>query len=174
MSTLTERLRAAARAFEEAVVIPHCQACQRPCCGLGDVVLELDFSQVQQLYRIEKPKKEFDRNLPTAIRKQGDRYYAHGEPCPAFNATTRLCTVYQTTTKPQECSDFPIYEDGDVVTADLRCEAVRDNLATLRQQLAESVGGALVEDKDDEFPDTFLAFSSVPEVKKRAATRLRR
>ena len=149
----------AARAFEQDVVIPHCVACARPCCGLSDVVLELNFQQVQALYKIEKPKKAFDRALPTSIKKQGDRYYAHGEPCPAYDLTTKPCGVYGSDLKPQECSDFPVYSDGDVVTADLRCEALRAGLDDLRKRL-RAADDSVVEERDGAFPDTFLTFTS--------------
>lgn len=156
-----EALLRAARSFEADVVIPHCVACSRPCCGLSDVVLALDFAQVQALYRIERPKKEFDRALPSSIRKQGERYYAHGEPCPAFDLTTKKCRVYATAQKPQECTDFPVYGDfgeGDgVVTADLRCEALRADLDGLRARL-RAVEPAVVEERDEAFPDTFVTF----------------
>lgn len=152
-----DALLRAARAFEAAVVIPHCVSCSRPCCALTDVVLELDFGQVQKLYSITKSKKEFDRALPSSIKKQGDRYYAHGEACPAYDLSTKKCRVYGTSTKPQECSDFPIYEDGDVVTVDVRCEAVRDHLDEFRA--AVKVAGDVVEEADDEFPEFFARFS---------------
>jgi Fe-S-cluster containining protein len=156
----------AARAFEASVVVPHCAACRRPCCGLDDVVLALSFGQVQRLYAIEKPRKDFDRALPSTLKKQGDRYYAHGAPCPAYDLSTRQCRVYGTPDKPQECSDFPIYEDGGVVTVDVRCEAVRERLADLRQALRDVAGDDLVEAADDEFPDTFVAFHvASPKVK---------
>lgn len=151
----------AARAFEDDVVIPHCVSCARPCCGLTDVVLELDFQQVKDLYKIERSKKELDRALPSSIRKQGERYYAHGEACPAYDLTTKKCRVYATKTKPQECSDFPLYGDGDVVTVDLRCEAVAAHVEALRARLRAAVPG-VVEARDAEFPDTFLTFRPAP------------
>lgn len=147
----------AAKAFEADVVVPHCVRCARPCCGLSDVVLELSFAQTQRLYSITSSKKDFDAALPSMIKKQGDRYYAHGEPCPAYGADKR-CGVYSTSTKPQSCSDFPVYDDGDAVTADLRCEAVRDNLAELRKRLRAVAAGRLVEERDPDHPDTFLSF----------------
>ncbi|MDP2341706.1 MAG: YkgJ family cysteine cluster protein [Deltaproteobacteria bacterium] len=152
----------AAKAFEADVVVPHCCACERPCCGLTDVVLELSFPQVQALYSITKKKREFDAALPSMIRRQGDRYYAHGEPCPAYETKTQLCKVYATSTKPQSCSDFPVYDDGDAVTADLRCEAVRDQLEGLRARLRAVAPGRIVEERDPDHPDTFISFLIKP------------
>ena len=105
-------------AFQREHVIPHCPQCSRPCCALTDVVLDLSFAEVKGLYRITSSKKDFDRALPSSIRTQGGRYYAHGSPCPAFDTTAQTCRVYATSTKPVGCSDFPVYEDGDAVTED--------------------------------------------------------
>ncbi len=145
-------------AFQRERVIPHCPRCSRPCCALTDVVLDLSFAQVQGLYQIASSKKAFDRALPPSIRTQGGRYYAHGAPCPAFDTAAQSCRVYGTATKPQGCSDFPVYEDGEAVTVDLRCEAARAHLPALRERLVAAVG-ALDERPDDEFPDTFVTFT---------------
>ena len=164
-------MRAAAHAFERDVVIPHCASCSRPCCGLTDVVLELSFQQVDALYQIGKPQKDFDRALPSMIKKQGDRYYAHGAACPAFNTADHRCRVYETKTKPQECSDFPVYDDDDVITADRRCEAVDANLADLRRRLRAAVSDPALlvdEEPDGEFPELFVTFAIMK--KKQAPT----
>ncbi len=155
----TREILREAKAFEADVVVPHCSVCTRPCCGLSDVVLELSFPQAQQLYSITKSKKEFDRALPSTIRKQHDRYYAHGEPCPAYETTTKRCSVYATSTKPQSCSDFPVYDDNDAVTADLRCESVRDQLPMLRTRLRAIVGDRLIETRDVDHPEIFVSFT---------------
>jgi Fe-S-cluster containining protein len=112
---------------------------------------------VQRLYRITSSKRAFDAPLPPSVRTRDGRYYAHGAPCPAFESTTQTCRVYATSTKPPGCSDFPVYEDGDAVTVDLRCEAARAGLATLRTGLAAV--DFTVERRDDDFPDTFVAFT---------------
>ena len=146
-------------AFQREHVIPHCTQCSRPCCALTDVVLDLTFAEVKGLYRITSSKKDFDRALPPSIRSQRGRYYAHGSPCPAFDTSAQTCGVYGTTTKPQGCSDFPVYEDGDAVTVDLRCEAVREHLPALRARLVEAAG-AVDERRDVDFPDTFVSFTA--------------
>ncbi len=146
-------------AFQREHVIPHCPQCSRPCCALTDVVLDLSFAEVKGLYRITSSKKDFDRALPSSIRTQGGRYYAHGSPCPAFDTTAQTCRVYATSTKPVGCSDFPVYEDGDAVTVDLRCEAAREQLPALRARLVEVVG-AVDERRDADFPDTFVSFTT--------------
>jgi hypothetical protein len=147
--------------FQRDVVIPHCPRCSRPCCALTDVVLDLSFGEAKSLYRIASSKKEFDRALPSSIRRQGGRYFAHGSPCPAFNTAAQTCGVYGTSTKPQGCSDFPVYRDGDAVTVDLRCEAARSHLSGLRDRLADAVG-PIDETRDDEFPDLFVTFVRRP------------
>lgn len=150
-------LLTAAKKFEADVVIPHCKHCVRPCCGLSDVVLELSFAQVQTLYAITRKKQDFDQSLPAMIRKQGDRYYAHGEPCPAYTQA-KTCSIYSTSLKPQSCSDFPLYDDGDAVTVDLRCEAVREHLEELRTRLRAVAGARFQEESDSDHPDVFLSF----------------
>jgi len=144
--------------FQREHVIPHCPRCSHPCCALTDVVLDLSFAEVRGLYQITSSKKVFERALPSSIRAQGGRYYAHGAPCPAFDTAAQSCRVYGTATKPRGCSDFPVYEDGDAVTVDLRCEAARAHLPALRAQLVAAVG-VLDERRDDDFPDTFVTFT---------------
>ena len=170
---LLDALEARAKAFEAEVVIPHCAVCKRPCCALTDVVLDLSFSEVSGLYSIGTgktsmrkplPKNEFDRALPKTVKRQGNNYYAHGAPCPAYDVAGHSCTVYATPKKPRGCSDFPIYADGDGVTADLRCEAVAAARAALQPLLQVAVGDDVVvnEDADDAFPDFFVHFTIEP------------
>ena len=149
---------AAARSYEARVVIPHCASCARPCCALTDVVLELEWPQAQALYQITSSRTDFDRSLGNGtgrsdIRAQGGRYYAHAQPCPAFDETARRCRVYDTEQKPPSCTDFPIYEDGDAITADLRCEAVA--LEVLGQKLDAAAGPdfTVVAVPDLQFPE---------------------
>jgi Fe-S-cluster containining protein len=147
------RLTTALKDHQDRVIIPHCPSCSRPCCRLTDLVLDLDWTEVQTLYRIGSSKRAFDAKLrdgsgPTSIRAQDGRYFAHGEPCPAYGADQR-CGVYNTKAKPIGCSDFPVYIDGDVVVADKRCEAL--DPAALQQTLRKhgidttSQPGAFVE-----------------------------
>ena len=138
-------LVAAARLYQEQVVIPHCAVCSRPCCKLDELVLDLDWPRVRALYQITSSRKAFNAALPTNIKEERGTYYAHGQPCPAYDDVTKRCNVYGTDTKPPSCTDFPVYEDGDVITADTRCEAV--NLDELQKRL-----GDVVREHDDEFP----------------------
>ena len=108
--------------IQQRSIIPHCAVCARPCCKLDDVVLELDWKRAQALYQITSSRRAFDRSPPPDIKVHRGRYYAHGKPCPAY--VDRRCAVYGTDVKPPECSDFPIYADGDALTVDTRCEAV--------------------------------------------------
>lgn len=157
-----DALRALAARFQDEHIIPHCVKCAQPCCKLDDVVLDLSFAQVQTLYRIGSTKKAFDQALPPMIKRQGDRYYAHGTTCPAYDTATKLCRVYTTKAKPEGCTDFPIYvDDGDsdddadaLLVADRRCEAVRAHEAALVAAAAKA--GATERDVDDDFPDLFL------------------
>jgi Fe-S-cluster containining protein len=115
-------------AYMNDVIIPHCPACTRPCCGLTDVVLELSWKQTHTLYRIKTSREAFDQSVddgsgPAAIRRATDLYYAHTEPCPAYDLKEKNCKVYNTKTKPKGCSDFPVYDDGGVIVVDHRCEA---------------------------------------------------
>jgi len=162
---LLDALEARAKQFEADVVIPHCSVCKRPCCALTDVVLDLSFTEAAGLYAIgTNKKKDFDARLPPAIKKQGASYYAHGSPCPAYDVEGHRCEVYDTPKKPRGCSDFPIYSDGDGVTADLRCEAVFAARETLLPLLQKAVGDVVIvhEDEDEQFPDFFVHFSIEP------------
>ena len=69
------------------------------------------------------------------------------------------CRIYGQDIKPAGCSDFPVYEDGGSVIADLRCEAV--NLEALAAAVARAVGPdyRIVQSADEEFP--FLVTLSV-------------
>ena len=156
--SVVARLSAAAKAWERDVVIPHCRQCSRPCCALTDVVLDLSPREVQTLYRIGPSTKAQD--LPSTIRRQGQRFFAHGQPCPAFDTDSHRCGVYDTDEKPSGCSDFPVYADGDGITADRRCEAVKANLAGLEDALVEALddGATLTVATDPDFPDTFVFF----------------
>lgn len=159
-----DRRRHVAQAFADAVeayqtrdIIPHCPNCTRPCCGLDPLVLELEWKQVKVFWRIEEGRQAFDKRLqngqgPQEIRAANGLYYAHGKPCPAFDAQGGLCTVYNQPLKPQGCSDFPVYEDGDCLVADLRCEAVK--LADLREEVSQRLGPdyRLVSTADEDFP----------------------
>ncbi|OGT20999.1 MAG: hypothetical protein A2V90_08675 [Gammaproteobacteria bacterium RBG_16_57_12] len=96
---------------------------------MTDVVLEFDWAHLAALYKIDISRKEFDRRLreagePHYIRKMRGRYFAHGSPCPAYDSQGKGCRVYGTALKPDNCSDFPVYFDGDEIVADTRCEAM--------------------------------------------------
>jgi Fe-S-cluster containining protein len=135
----------AVSAYQADVVIPHCPACSRSCCRLDPLVLELNWKQLRTIWMIEEPRAVFDRRLragegPADIREGNGLYYAHGKACPAFDENGQRCRVYGQPVKPVGCSDFPVYEDGDVIVADLRCEAVR--LEDLQAAVAKSVGPA--------------------------------
>lgn len=153
---LAAELAAAAAAYQEAAVIPHCPKCAEPCCRLNKLVLELTWKQVRVFWRLDEARKAFDRRLaagqgPQEIRAGNGLYYAHGKPCPAYD-DAGSCRVYGQEIKPPGCSDFPVYEDGGVVMADLRCEAV--DLAALAPWLARAAGpGArIVQTADKTFP----------------------
>jgi Fe-S-cluster containining protein len=169
--SVVARLSAAAKAWERDVVIPHCRQCSRPCCALTDVVLDLSPREVQTLYRIGPSTKAQD--LPSTIRRQGQRFFAHGQPCPAFDTDSHRCGVYDTDEKPSGCSDFPVYADGDGITADRRCEAVKANLAGLEDALVEALddGATLTVATDPDFPDTFVFFQVEAAPKTRASAK---
>lgn len=101
-------------AWQREHIIPHCPECAKPCCNLDELVLDLSKRELAALYQIT-PKK-----LPAHIKAHEGRYYAHGKPCPAY--VDKKCTHYAT--RPEGCRDFPIYQDGDAITVDTRCEAV--------------------------------------------------
>lgn len=154
---LAKELAAAASAYQVEVVIPHCTQCSKPCCRLDPLVLELDWKQLKTIWRIEESRSVFDRKLcsgkgPKDIRAAGGLYFAHGKACPAYDETGHSCRVYGQEVKPVGCSDFPVYEDGNNVVADLRCEAV--DLDALIAWLARAVGPEfrVVHSADKEFP----------------------
>lgn len=136
-------LAAAAADYQSTQVIPHCPACQQPCCRLDTLVLDLEWQQVKTLWRLDEARKAFDRRLaagqgPVEIRAANGRYYVHSRPCPAYDESRPGCRVYDQPVKPAGCSDFPVYEDAGAVIADLRCEAV--DLDALAASLAQAVG----------------------------------
>lgn len=154
---LEQALADAIAAYQAASVIPHCPECTRSCCRLDPLVLELEWRQVKTFWRVEQARAAFDRQLaagkgPTEIRAANGLYYAHGKPCPAFDPKGQSCTVYDQPIKPVGCSDFPVYQDGDCVVADLRCEAI--DLKALSARLAEAAGTGyrVVQSADAEFP----------------------
>lgn len=109
---------------------------------LTDVVLEFDWKHLRELYAIALGQKAFDRSLrdgsgPEYVRKQAGLYYTHGSPCPAYDEATRRCRHYRSRLKPDSCTDFPLYLDGDTIVADLRCEAMHKDrlLAHLQNTL---------------------------------------
>lgn len=149
-------LAGAAADWQARIIVPHCARCREPCCRLRTVVLELDWRRLCALYRIDEPRRAFDARLaagtgPEHIRRQGDRYFAHGQPCPAFDQATHRCAVYGTALKPPTCTDFPIYLDGDVITADRRCEAV--DVEALRLHLERAGGTPMAPEPDGDFPE---------------------
>lgn len=170
MSTKTSRqslanaLIAAADAYQLTAVIPHCAECAKPCCRLDALVLELDWKEVKSLWQLDESRTAFDKRLaagkgPVEIRAGNGLYYAHSKPCPAYDDAGHCCRVYGEDTKPPGCSDFPVYEDGGCLIADLRCEAV--DLKALTARIADAVGPAfgVVQSADRDFP--FLVTLSV-------------
>lgn len=133
-------------------------------------MLDLEWKQVRALWQIEEARQAFDRRLdagqgPQEIRRAHGRYYIHQKPCPAYDADRPGCRIYDQPLKPVGCGDFPVYEDGGVVVADLRCEAVK--LADLRTKLAEVLGSAtrIHESADRDFP--FLVELSIKSARRR-------
>lgn len=163
--SVAERLARAAAQWQAQHIVPHCARCAEPCCRLRTVVLELDWRRLRALYVIEESRRAFDATLaagagPAHIRKQGARYFAHGQPCPAFDEQTRRCAVYGTALKPESCTDFPVYQDGDVITADRRCEAV--DVDVLVAHLAAAAGVPVVAEPDREFPELVALVPRAP------------
>ncbi len=164
---LAKELSTAAAAYQAAVVIPHCAECARPCCRLDVLVLELEWKQLKALWQLDESRSAFDRRLssgrgPVEIRAGNGLYYAHRKVCPAYDESCGSCRVYGQEHKPAGCSDFPVYEDGGSVIADLRCEAV--DLEGLTAWLASAVGPEFrfEQSPDREFP--FLVTLSVQRV----------
>lgn len=155
---VAETLQKAAASYQEAHVIPHCVQCSNPCCKLQALVLELNWKQVKVLWHRDESRAAFDKLLasgqgPEEIRKGDDGlYYAHRKPCPAYDQTRGSCSVYNQPVKPVGCTDFPVYEDGDQLVADLRCEAV--DLETLTAWIADALGPGfrIARSADRDFP----------------------
>lgn len=154
---LAEALQRAAADYQDTHVIPHCTVCEKPCCRLDKLVLELDWKEVKGLWKITESRAAFDQRLaagkgPVEIREGGGLYYIHTKPCPAYDEAGHGCRVYGQDIKPPGCSDFPVYEDGGCVMADLRCEAV--DLEVLVAWLTERLGPAyrISESADPDFP----------------------
>ena len=150
-------LRAAVAAYQEEHVVPHCSVCAKPCCKLDTHVLELGWKQVKIFWRLQESRASFDRRLasgkgPEEIRAGGGRYYVHRRVCPAYDEINRCCRVYDQVLKPVGCSDYPVYEDGDCIVADCRCEAV--DVEVLAAWVERAVGPAfrVVRSSNREFP----------------------
>ncbi|MRR51815.1 MAG: YkgJ family cysteine cluster protein [Rhodocyclaceae bacterium] len=159
-----QQLARTADAYQRTTVIPHCGVCASPCCHLDTLVLELDWAEVKSLWQLHESRAAFDTRLaagqgPEEIRAGNGLYYAHSKPCPAYDEPGHCCRVYGQDTKPPGCSDFPVYEDGGYIVADLRCEAV--DLKALTERIAQAVGPAyrIVQSADRDFP--FLVTLSV-------------
>ena len=148
-------LRTLAATFQTARIIPHCPTCARPCCGLTDVVLDLSRAEADTLYRIGRRSSK-RQPLPSTLREEAGRFYAHGAPCPAY--VDQRCSIYGTPNKPSGCTDFPLYLDGDLLTADRRCEALEEHLTELRTRVDEVLGAELVELADPDFENVFVYF----------------
>lgn len=153
---LTLQLVAAAAAYQNEVVIPHCPQCAQPCCKLDALVLELEWRELKTIWQLKESRKEFDQRLasgkgPVEIRPANGLYYAHKKVCPAY-VPGQGCRVYNQDVKPPGCSDFPVYEDGGDVVADLRCEAVNLNELAERMGKAAGAGYRVVRKEDEQFP----------------------
>lgn len=162
--SLAKKLADAAAAYQATEIVPHCATCSKPCCSLETLVLELDWRQVKSFWRLEESRQAFDKRLaagkaPEEIREGNGLYYVHGKPCPAYDSSCGTCRVYGQQLKPVGCTDFPVYEDGNHLLADLRCEAV--NLKALTARIARTLGDGyrITQSADKEFP--FLVTLSV-------------
>lgn len=154
---LSEILRAAAASYQVAHVIDHCRVCAHPCCRLDTHVLELNWQQVKVFWHLDESRAAFDRRLasgkgPREIRAGDGRYFAHQKVCPAYDEAGHACRVYDQAIKPAGCTDYPVYEDGDCLIADLRCEAV--DIDVLTDWIARAVGSGfrVVRSADRDFP----------------------
>lgn len=162
--TLAATLADAAAAYQAAEIVPHCTRCSKPCCKLESLVLELEWKQIKLLWQREESRAAFDKELatgkgPEEIREGNGLYYVHGKPCPAYDASCGTCRIYGQDLKPVGCTDFPVYEDGSHLVADLRCEAV--DLKALSARIARALGDGyrIVQSADREFP--FLVTLSI-------------
>ncbi len=154
---LAKELADAAAAYQAAEIVPHCTVCANPCCKLQSLVLELDWKQLKSFWKLEESRPAFDKRLaagkgPEEIRAGNGLYYIHGKVCPAYDQSCGTCSVYGQDIKPVGCTDFPVYEDGNILVADLRCEAV--DLKALTAWIARSIGPGfrIVQSADEEFP----------------------
>ncbi|GAB1392469.1 hypothetical protein MASR1M60_06320 [Rhodocyclaceae bacterium] len=154
---LANTLATAAAAYQAATVNPHCGECAKPCCRLDPLVLELDWHQLKGIWQLDESRRAFDRRLaagkgPEEIRARDGIYYAHRKVCPAYDEVQHACRVYGLDLKPMGCTDFPVYEDGGCLIADLRCEAV--DLKALTDWLARAIGNQfrIIPSADAEFP----------------------
>lgn len=151
-----QRLDQLASEYQRQHVIPHCASCSRPCCMLTDVVLEFEWPHYVSIYNIDVPQREFDKSLrdgsgPQDVRKMDGIYYTHGAPCPGYDLQTKTCKLYGSELKPENCSDFPVYRDGNILVADTRCEAV--DVATFLRHLQQALPDIEMHNvPDDEFP----------------------
>jgi Fe-S-cluster containining protein len=150
-------LQVAVTSYQDAHVIHRCAVCAKPCCRLDSHVLELNWKQVKVFWRLEESRAAFDRRLssgkgPEEIRAGDGLYYIHRKACPAYDETRRSCRVYDQALKPAGCTDYPVYEDGDFVIADLRCEAV--DIDILAAWIARALGPEfrIVQSADKDFP----------------------
>lgn len=161
---LAEKLQNAAASYQDAHVVHRCATCAKPCCRLDSHVLELNWKQVKVFWRLEESRAAFDRRLssgkgPEEIRAGDGLYFIHRKVCPAYDETRRSCRVYDQELKPAGCTDYPVYDDGDCIIADLRCEAV--DIDVLAAWIARAVGPEfrVVRSADKDFP--FLVSLSV-------------
>lgn len=154
-------MRRAVDAHQARVIIPHCPECTKPCCNLDELVLEMEWKSAQALYQIKGTRAAFDTMLhegegPPDLKEHHGKYYAHTKPCRAY--VDKKCTVYGTDKKPEGCSDFPLYVDGDAVTADKRCEAI--DIERVQADLEASLGCTLKRTVDAQY-DFFVTFEIV-------------
>lgn len=154
---LAAALQEAAACYQNTHVITRCAVCEKPCCRLETQVLELNWKQVKVFWRLEESRAAFDSRLssgqgPEEIRAGDGLYYIHRKACPAYDETQRSCRVYDQAIKPAGCTDYPVYEDGDCVIADLRCEAV--DIDVLAASIADAVGPEfrIIQSADQDFP----------------------
>lgn len=151
-------LEEAAASYQQANIVNHCPVCSKSCCRLETQVLEMNWKQVKVLWKIEEARAVFDQKLasgqgPQEIRAGDGLYFAHKKTCPAYDEKHRTCQVYdQPQIKPRGCTDYPVYGDGDCLTADLRCEAV--DIEALLAWLARAVGPEyrIIQSADRDFP----------------------
>jgi hypothetical protein len=174
---LAAQLQVASASYQNAHVIQHCAECAKPCCRLDSLVLELNWKQVKIFWRLEESRAAFDRRLssgagPEEIRAGDGLYYIHTKVCPAYDEAHRSCRVYDQALKPAGCTDYPVYEDGGCVIADLRCEAV--DIEVLADWIARAVGPGfrIVQSADKDFP--FLVSLSVRRAVAKGKSRERR